>query len=93
MSGGYFNYGGISLAADEVEEVLRLAESGRPNEYGSVYAYPEPILECFRECVSALRRADRMMRCIDLLYSGDYSPEYFMKNWPKTDKNKEKTNE
>jgi hypothetical protein len=93
MSGGYFNYGGISLAADEVEEVLRLAESGRPNEYGSTDPYPEPILECFRECVSALRRADRMMRCIDLLYSGDYSPEYFMKNWPKPDKNKEKTNE
>ena len=93
MSGGYFNYGGISLAADEVEEVLRLAESGRPNEYGSVYDYPEPILECFRECVLALRRADRMMRCIDLLYSGDYGPESFMENWPKTDKNKEKTNE
>lgn len=82
MSGGQFSSLRIGMIADEINEVLRLAETGSPNEYGSFYDYSDDILERFRECVATLRRAEQMVKCIDYLYCGDHRPEDLHKNWP-----------
>lgn len=80
MSGGEFSSLRVEMIADEINEVLRLAETRTPN--GSIYDYSDDILERFRECVATLRRAGQMVKCIDYLYCGDYGPEDLHKNWP-----------
>ncbi len=82
MSGGQFSSLRVEMIADEINEVLRLAETKTPNEYGSLYDYSDDILDRFRECVATLRRAEQMVKWIDYMYCGDCGPEDLHKNWP-----------
>ncbi len=79
MSGGHFDYreSSISDVADAIHELI--IGNHVPDEDGYIRAYPEYIIEEFKQGERALRRAAIYATRIDYLVSGDDGEESFMK--------------
>lgn len=79
MSGGYFDHRQYSITeiADAVHELI--IGNHVPDESGYVRAYPEYIIEEFKQGERVLRRAAIYAQRIDYLVSGDDGEEAFMR--------------
>jgi hypothetical protein len=78
MSGGYFNYDQYTIehTAEDIDKLIRKNRKG-PRIYNA------DTIKHFVVAARTLRRASKMVGCIDLLISGDTNEGNAWDNWPK----------
>lgn len=83
MSGGKFDYMQyrIDQVADDVNQQIRRAESGEPDDYGYKLKFTPETIAKFKECEATLRRAAAMLQRVDWLLSDDDGEDCFHRRW------------
>ena len=85
MSGGYFDYAQDSMEeiAGEIEYLIKMNGLVGKDEWGDDirHCFPPEIIERFKETVHATRQAQKMVRRVDWLLSGDDGEKEFMSRW------------
>jgi hypothetical protein len=85
MSGGAFNYNQFMLN-DIVMDIQKVIEHNNNNELNDFdepryHHYEAKTIERFKEAITALEKAEKMIHRIDWLLSGDDGEEEFHKRW------------
>jgi hypothetical protein len=81
MSGGHFNdcgyvYYKVDNFCDELE--IEIQENFIKDDWGYYKGYSDEVIQLLKEQILFLRKAAKIMKHIDYLYSGDYGEETFI---------------
>jgi hypothetical protein len=81
MSGGHFNdheyiYYRVDQFADELENDIQ--NNSTPDEYGYAHEFDQNTIDYLTKQVTFFRKAAKIMKHIDYLYSGDHGEDTFM---------------
>ena len=81
MSGGHFNDNGyiyyrVDQFADELENDIQ--NNSTPDEYGYAHEFDQNTIDYLTKQVTFFRKAAKIMKHIDYLYSGDHGEDTFM---------------